>query len=174
MIGTRYAGTIGLTFALLLGTAPAVAQEARDPTIAPAETGAAGQSPTGTEGMTVLMRDGAPYLVVGTRLYAPGDKVGNLRVERISETEVWFHDGTALIKVARFGGIVRKTIAAPKPLCAATTAAAGPEAAGTPRAADAKKSRKKKSKNHSTAKANPAANAANPPPAVAPCEDTQP
>lgn len=173
MIATALMRLTGLAIVLLMGALPLAAQEARDPTIAPAETGAAGQSPTGTEGMTVLMRDGAPYLVVGTRLYAPGDKVGNLRVERISETEVWFHDGAALIKVARFGGITRKAIA-PMPLCGAKTAAPSAEAASTPRAADAKKSRKKKSKNHSTAKANPAAHAANPPPAVAPCEDTQP
>lgn len=173
MIGTCCNAAVGLTLALLLGAAPAAAQESRDPTIAPAETGAAGASPTGTEGMTVLMRDGAPYLVVGTRLYAPGDKVGNLRVERISETEVWFHDGTALIKVARFGGIVRKAIA-PKPLCAATAAAPSAEPAVPPRGAGRKKSGKKKSTTHRTAKANPAGQAANPPPAVAPCEDTQP
>ena len=48
-----------------------------------------------------------------------GDKVGNLRLERITEKEVWFHDGRALIKVPRFAGIERKSIAA-KPACSAT------------------------------------------------------
>jgi hypothetical protein len=63
--------------------------------------------------MTVLVRDDKPYLMVGARLYAPGDKVGSWRVERITERDIWFHDGSALIKVPRFAGIERKTIATP-------------------------------------------------------------
>ena len=110
-----------LALALLLGTLAAHAQDAaRDPTVAPAETGApAASSPAGVEGMTVMVRGDRPFLVVGTRQYAPGDKVGNLRLERITEKEVWFHDGRALIKVPRFAGIERKSIAA-KPACSAT------------------------------------------------------
>ncbi len=105
--------------AVLLNTLPLGAQEAlRDPTVAPGESGAATQSPGGTEGMTVLVRDDKPYLMVGARLYAPGDKVGNLRVERITEKEIWFHDGNTLIKVPRFAGIERKAIAT-KPKCIA-------------------------------------------------------
>jgi hypothetical protein len=73
-------------------------------------------SAAGVEGMTVMVRDDKPYLVVGTRQYAPGDKVGNLRLERITEKEVWFHDGNAVIKVQRFAGIERKALAA-KPSC---------------------------------------------------------
>jgi hypothetical protein len=97
------------------------AQDAqRDPTVAPsATTGQPSPSPAGVEGMTVLVRDGKPALVVGTRQYAPGDMVGSMRLQRITEKEVWFHDGSAVIKVPRFAGIERKSLTA-KPLCAAT------------------------------------------------------
>jgi hypothetical protein len=124
------------SLALLLIALPLAAQEARDPTVAPAETGTIGPSPLGVEGMTVMVRDNKSYLVVGTRLYAPGDAVGTVRVERITETEVWFHDGKGIIKVPRFTGIERKTVIV-KPPCAAPLAP-------------------------------------NPPPTVAPCEDTPP
>jgi hypothetical protein len=72
--------------------------------------------PKAVEGMSVMVRGDQSFLMVGTRLYAPGDTVGNLQVRRITETEVWLHDGKALIKVPRFAGITRKTIDA-KPRC---------------------------------------------------------
>ena len=129
MIATR---RLTLTFSALLalsGSLPAAAQEAvRDPTIAPAENGNPVLSPAGVEGMTVLVREDKPYLMVGARLYAPGDKVGNLRIQRITEKEIWFHDGNALIKVPRFAGIERKA-AVTKPLCTASTKSHAPNAA---------------------------------------------
>lgn len=97
------------------------AQDLRDPTVPPLESGAgpAGTvaSPLGVDGMTVIVRNGKSYLVVGTRLYAPGQKVGQLRVERITETEVWLRDGKELRKVPRFSGIQR-SVTAPLPACA--------------------------------------------------------
>ena len=106
---------------------PAAAQEAvRDPTIAPAENGNPVLSPAGVEGMTVLVREDNPYLMVGARLYAPGDKIGNL--QRITEKEIWFHDGSALIKAPRFAGIERKA-AVTKPPCTASTKRPAPNAA---------------------------------------------
>jgi len=149
----------GLALILLMQALPLAAQQVRDPTVAPTETGSTVLSPMGIEGMSVLVRDDKPYLVVGTRLYAPGDKVGNLRVERISETEVWLHDGTSLTKVPRFAGINRKTVVA-KPLCGGV--------APTPSTGSAVARARKKSK------ASQPAVALNPSPAVAPCEDTQP
>jgi len=120
MIAIRCLALAGCTAVLLMGHWPAAAQDAsRDPTVAPSETGTAIPSPAGVEGMTVLVREDKPYLMVGARLYAPGDKVGNLRIERITEKEIWFHDGSALIKVPRFAGIERKAIAA-KPPCTAS------------------------------------------------------
>jgi hypothetical protein len=96
------------------------AQDLRDPTMPPPESsaGPAGTvaSPLGVDGMTVIVRNGKSYLVVGTRLYAPGQKVGPLRVERITETEVWLRDGQELRKVPRFSGIQRRAVAA-APAC---------------------------------------------------------
>ena len=130
MIAVRYLAFAGCAVVLLAGNLPAAAQEAlRDPTVAPTESGTAIPSPAGVEGMTVLVREDKPYLMVGARLYAPGDKVGNLRVERITEKEVWFHDGSALIKVPRFAGIERKAIAA-KPPC--TVSAQSPKSTVAP------------------------------------------
>lgn len=113
---SRVLAMAGVAVSLLLSGLPLAAQEARDPTVEPADTVSGGSLPKAVEGMSVLMRGDQSYLVVGTRLYAPGDTVGNLQVRRITETEVWLHDGNALIKVPRFAGITRKTIAA-KPVC---------------------------------------------------------
>lgn len=148
--------------ALLLAHAvPATAQEmTRDPTVPPGETGTTTPSAAGVEGMTVLIRDEKPYLMVGARLYAPGDKVGNLRVERITEKEVWFNDGATLIKVPRFAGIERKAIAMAA-RCSATQPVAAPE---PPKTKPAK----------TTAKRNAPAAEQRSAPAVAPCEDAQP
>ena len=59
-------------------------------------------------GMAVVVRQGVPYLVVGTRLYARGQKVGQARIERISETEVWLREAGVVRKVQVFGGIQRQ------------------------------------------------------------------
>lgn len=146
---------------VLAGALPAFAQE-RDPTVPPGETAAAPASPTGVEGMTVVVRDDRPYLMVGARLYAPGDKVGNLRVERITEQEVWFHDGGALIKVPRFAGIERRMVVA-----TTRCAAAAPTPAAPPATA-------KRASGTASTKRKPPAAEQSIPPAVAPCEDAQP
>lgn len=103
------------------------AQVLRDPTLPPSELGAGAGSktsvgPLGSEGMAVLVRDGKPFLVVGTRLYAPGQNVGSARIERITETEVWLREGKALRKVPRFTGIQRSAVAT-TPTCGAGVAA---------------------------------------------------
>jgi hypothetical protein len=123
----------------------------RDPTVAPgAQATTPGLPTAGSEGMTVLVRDGKPYLVVGTRLYAVGDTVGQMRVDRITESEIWLHDGHALIKAPRFAGIAR-TAAVDPPAC-------------VPKAVPQQKRR---------AKVVPP-NDPSAPAAPAPCEDTQP
>lgn len=109
------------------------AQALRDPTLPPPEMGfgsggRADAGPLGREGMAVIVRDGKPFLAVGTRLYAPGQKVGSARIERITETEVWLREGKALRKVPRFAGIQRSAVA--------TTPACG---AGAPKASRAAK-----------------------------------
>jgi hypothetical protein len=92
----------------------AQAQALRDPTqppvtetpAAPGTSSAASSVQTG--GMAMLVRQGVPYLVVGTRLYASGQTVGQARIERITETEVWLREAGAVRKVQLFGGIQRQ------------------------------------------------------------------
>lgn len=180
---------------LLLWSTPALqAQVERDPTIAPGQTTAATAMPAGVEGMTVMARDGKLHLVVGTRWYAVGDKVGTMRVDRISETEVWLHDGVKLIKVPRFAGIVRTAIVA-KPACAKSSGAAAVTVPPAPpaepslsaealraignarndrppfedRAPQSSSNKRKTSKKATTIVVDPAPN---PLDTVAPCEDT--
>jgi hypothetical protein len=101
----------------------AQAQALRDPTqppvtetpAAPGTSSAASSVQTG--GMAVLVRQGVPYLVVGTRLYASGQKVGQARIERITETEVWLREAGVVRKVQLYGGIQRQ---ASKPIPAAS------------------------------------------------------
>lgn len=141
---------------LLLWTWPLAAQDGRDPTVAPGETGTVGSAtPIGIEGMTVLVRDGKPFLVVGTRLYAVGDKVGMMRVDKITESEIWLHDGRSEIKVPRFAGVERTAVQT-NPACAKADGVADP-AVG----ASAPPKGNKKSKRAPLV-----------PPLAAPCEDT--
>lgn len=107
---------------LLAGTAQA--QSLRDPTVAPAQAEADGasQAPATAPGYAVVIQNGKPHLVVGTRLVPVGQKVGNARLERITETEIWFREGGQLRKEARFSGIRRTTASTPAD-CAAPPAA---------------------------------------------------
>jgi len=118
----------------LLGLAQAQ-QTPRDPTRAPPEAGLAvpgagggvsGSANGGAPGFSVIVQDGQPRLVVGTRLVAYGEAVGESRLVCITETDVWLRDGKALRKVPRFAGIER-TASAPVP-ARATGAAACPPA----------------------------------------------
>ena len=68
------------------------------------------------EGVAVVVRDGKPFLVSGTRLYGVGQKLGAYRIERITETEVWLRNGSELRKQPRFAGITRKE-SKPMPEC---------------------------------------------------------
>ncbi|MDP3650442.1 MAG: hypothetical protein Q8R67_02045 [Rhodoferax sp.] len=106
---------------LLLLSLRIAAQELRDPTLPPSEMGAglgakANAEPLGAQGMAVIVRDAKSFLVVGTRLYAAGQKVGPARIERITETAVWLREGKVLRKVPRFAGIQRSA-AVPVPSC---------------------------------------------------------
>ena len=169
-----------LGLALCIATGSVVAQETRDPTVAPAQvTGSAAPSPIGSEGMTVIKRDDKSYLVVGTRLYAVGDQLGQRRIERISETEVWLKEGTSTIKVPRFNAIERNVVV-PKPRCDSVAPVApvvkphrvvqrarNSNTAAAPKATASKPVRRN-TQARSTAKAS------KPAPVVVPCEDTLP
>jgi hypothetical protein len=98
-----------LLIAACLGAlSPAHAQ--RDPTRAPqppaqAASGTSASLPDAP--LAVIVRDGRAHVVVGTRLYAQGDRLGNARIERISETEIWLREGKTLHKIPRYSGVQR-------------------------------------------------------------------
>jgi hypothetical protein len=108
---------------------PAAAQSLRDPTLPPWGSGLSdgrGAAPVrGLHGpLSVLVVNGQPYLVVGTRLYAQGQQLGATRIERITETEVWLREGRELRKISNFVGVQRRSVTstASVPACAASAA----------------------------------------------------
>lgn len=117
---------------LVLGIAwgaPVVAAD-RDPTSPPPELGApAGapgvSAPAAAPSYTVIVQNGQPFWVVGTRLYAVGQRVGPIKLERITETEIWLREDGQLRKVPRFAGIQRR-VTPSAPACAAASSAAAP------------------------------------------------
>lgn len=143
---------------LSLWATQAVADVARDPTLPPPELsaapGAVASTPLGTEGMSVVMREGKPYLVVGTRLHAVGQTVGMYTIDRITETEVWLRQGKSkdVTKVPRFTGIQR-TAVVEKTQCAAPAPTVAKPAA--PAASKPKKHKKVAAARVDTAQAAP-------------------
>jgi hypothetical protein len=109
---------------LLALAGAASAQSLRDPTLPPVLTspsaGPAAPAPT-EEAPAILVRDGKSYLMDGSRLYAVGQKIGHLRIERITETEVWLADGNKMHKLPRFAGVERHAALA-SPSCSPTPA----------------------------------------------------
>jgi hypothetical protein len=97
------------------------AQPMRDPTVAPDATsaggsasglasggaGLGGQGDQAGSAFTIIIRNGKPSLVVGTRLYVQGQKLGGETIDRITETEVWLRTGRVVRKVPQFPGIER-------------------------------------------------------------------
>lgn len=115
-----------VSMGLLIGSI-ARAQALRDPTLAPAAPGSgpdgatvSSSSPLGDAGVAVVVRSGKSFLVSGTRLYGVGQKLGNYRIERISETEVWLRNGAELQKIQHFVGIQRSAAAAANECLAAS------------------------------------------------------
>lgn len=153
------------------------AQALRDPTQPPPEMGsgpmvAANAGPLGSDGMAVIVRGGKPFLVVGSRLYAPGQRVGPARIERITETEVWLREGKALHKVPRFAGIQRSAVS--------STPDCGPGVRKTSRTAKAAKATSKAISGKAAkvgTRVFPAAKASTPSsnaPPIVPCGGVQP
>ena len=78
-----------LGLALVAGVSGARAQASRDPTQPPTGASSAAASDTSARvpvidvgPVAVIVRDGRPYLVFGTRLYAQGQMLGDSRIER--------------------------------------------------------------------------------------------
>lgn len=110
---------ICLLLGFFLGFANAQAQSQRDPTQPPislfpsASGGSASASvraDTDRKATTLVVIDGQPHYSAGGRLYAQGQKMGQSRVERITETEVWLRQGDKLIKISVFSGVQRRAI----------------------------------------------------------------
>lgn len=108
------------------------AQALRDPTVPPAGvvvTDVPAHADVGVPAagaMSVIVREGRPHLVVGSRLYAVGQMFGQTKIERISETEIWLREGSALRKVPMFAGVQRRRAAASSPACATAKSARTP------------------------------------------------
>ena len=103
-----------LAIALALFSASLCAQE-RDPTQPPPGVSDAPAAEKGKadlpaiDGAAIVTRNGKPFLVSGTRLYAVGQSIGPYKIERIAETEIWLRQGKELRKIQRFNGIERHT-----------------------------------------------------------------
>ncbi len=112
-----------LVLTLVAGSAGVRAQAARDPTVPPAGASSAAVPAAATRSpvldaayVAVIVRDGRPHLVVGTRLVAQGQMLGQARIERITETEVWLREGKTLRVKPVFAGIERRVAGAAAPL----------------------------------------------------------
>lgn len=109
-------------------------QALRDPTLAPVAAAAAGglgdgawsgaELPLQLSGSNVVVRNGKPMLVVGSRLVAPGQTVESYKLERITETEIWLRDASGITKVPRFSGVQRRVL---MPQCPAPKTAVAPK-----------------------------------------------
>lgn len=114
------------------------AQAWRDPTAEPPQMGGvpAGEGASGSDvlPLSVIVVNGRPHVIMGTRLYAPGQKLGQARIERITETEIWLREGAVLRKVPRYQGIERRSVPSTvAPGCAAGTAQPSTASQGLPR-----------------------------------------
>jgi len=112
------------------------AQSLRDPTVPPVDARHDRGSPDGSStiaqsgSIAIVVRNGKSFLVLGTRLYAQGEKFGSATIERITETEVWLREGGVVRKVPQFSGIQRRNVStAVKPTCAPRASAISSAAA---------------------------------------------
>ena len=117
-------------FASLCCVQMAAAQGLRDPTLSPllsfpSAPAAPVSAPKARElktlalvsgPLTLIERDGQLHVLLDARLYAEGQRFGQIRIERIRESEVWFRDGAVLYKMSRFPGIQRSSAATPADL----------------------------------------------------------
>ena len=108
----------------------AAAQSLRDPTLSPllslpSAPAAPVSAPKARElktlalvsgPLTLIERDGQLHVLLDARLYAEGQRFGEIRIERIRESEIWFRDGAVLYKMSRFPGIRRTSAATPADL----------------------------------------------------------
>jgi len=112
MVSIMSSVIVGLLFLL---SDPVAGQSLRDPTRPPEELAVVSSIPTGLfqgtqpDALTIIVRNGRPHLVINRLFYAEGEKIGEVLIERITETEVWLRTGGVLRKVSQFPGIQRST-----------------------------------------------------------------
>lgn len=113
----------GMLSALLGCLLPTLqAQTLRDPTLAPADLQTSAVATSIHPGLSldttppvILVREGRRYVVLGLHLYAAGQSLGGLKVERIEETEVWFRKHQILYKVPLYPPNLQRSVATPVP-----------------------------------------------------------
>ena len=104
---------------LLFSASLVTAHSQRDPTLPPPKRPLTSseqvKTPIGIESgaMTIIVRNGQQYLVIGTLLYAQGDTIGPVLIVRITETEIWLSEGGMLRKVPLFPSIQRRKVELP-------------------------------------------------------------
>jgi hypothetical protein len=106
-----------IALALSFGSSLVNAHSQRDPTVPPpfseAELAAiASETSIGIESgdMTIVVRNGLPYLVIGNLFYTEGDTIGSVQIVRITETEIWLSEAGILRKLSMFQSIQRRTV----------------------------------------------------------------
>jgi len=102
----------------LCAALPLAAQAQRDPTVPPfggGDTAGPAKPRAGAGRWPVLVIDGRPHVAIGTRLYAEGQMLGQARIERITETEVWLREGRELRKVQNYPGVRRNSLPPAQP-----------------------------------------------------------
>ena len=106
-----------IALVLCFGCSLVNAHSQRDPTVPPpfseAELAAiASETSIGIESgdMTIVVRNGLPYLVIGNLFYTEGDTIGPVQIVRITETEIWLSEAGILRKLSIFQSIQRRTV----------------------------------------------------------------
>lgn len=75
----------------------------------------------------ILVVDGKPHVVEGTRLRGVGDKLGEARIERFEDSAVWVRENGQLRRLSLFGTVTRRSVAVePNPPAAVATSASAP------------------------------------------------
>jgi hypothetical protein len=110
-----------IALALSFGSSLVSAHSQRDPTVPPPFSAAALAALASSElvetsigiesgDMTIIVRNGLPYLVIGNLFYGEGDTIGPVRIERITETEIWLREAGTLRKLSMFQSIQRRSV----------------------------------------------------------------
>ena len=110
-----------IALVLYFGFSLVNAHSQRDPTVPPPFSGAALAALASSElvetsigiesgDITIVVRNGLPYLVIDNLFYTEGDTIGPVQIVRITETELWLSEAGILRKLSMFQSIQRRTV----------------------------------------------------------------